>query len=201
MKISEIFESIQGEGKLMGIPMLFVRMAGCNLSCDWCDTPYAREGGALVTVDELAERILSSKLSHVCWTGGEPLLQREEITETISKCPAKVHCLETNGTIRVPQGVYGHVTISPKQLDSPPQEHADIYKFVVADPIDASLADIQDYVEMHSIPAGMVYLQPECTTRSQALSKGTRIWDECVSRGYGFSPRLHTIFFDNRRCR
>ena len=86
MYITEIFKSIQGEGTRAGLACIFVRLTGCNLRCNWCDTAYAFHSGQRMTVEEVFERVKT--LNHcangssaarplVELTGGEPLLQRE----------------------------------------------------------------------------------------------------------------------------
>src|SRR4051812_46000921 len=76
MKISELFYSIQGEGKLVGVPSVFVRASGCNLRCTWCDTPYASwdPEGDDVSVDEIVRRVRAYGAKHVVATGGEPMI-------------------------------------------------------------------------------------------------------------------------------
>src|ERR1700749_2962077 len=79
MKISELFYSIQGEGKLLGVPSVFVRASGCNLRCTWCDTPYASwepEGDEL-SIEQIIKHVASFGASHVVVTGGEPLIMPE----------------------------------------------------------------------------------------------------------------------------
>jgi len=77
MKINEIFKSIQGESIYMGIPTLFIRTAGCNLRCTYCDTKYAYNNGKEVSVDELLNIVESFGIEYVEITGGEPLLQKD----------------------------------------------------------------------------------------------------------------------------
>jgi 7-carboxy-7-deazaguanine synthase len=79
MVITEIFKSIQGESTYAGLPCVFVRLTGCNLRCHWCDTAYAFYGGTKMTPDQVLERVheLGGKL--VEFTGGEPLLQENEV--------------------------------------------------------------------------------------------------------------------------
>jgi 7-carboxy-7-deazaguanine synthase len=85
MFITEIFNSIQGEGTRAGLPCIFVRLTGCNLRCKWCDTAYAFHGGKKMSVEEVVSRVdeLSGRVSGkmavplVELTGGEPLLQEE----------------------------------------------------------------------------------------------------------------------------
>src|SRR6185295_9112688 len=76
MKIAELFHSIQGEGKLMGVPSVFVRASGCNLRCVWCDTPYAswHPEGNDVPVSEIVKQVRAFDTKHVVVTGGEPMI-------------------------------------------------------------------------------------------------------------------------------
>src|SRR5438874_12304796 len=76
MKIADLFHSIQGEGKLAGVPSVFVRASGCNLRCVWCDTPYASwdPQGEDVGVDEIVRQIEAFGTKHVVVTGGEPMI-------------------------------------------------------------------------------------------------------------------------------
>lgn len=103
MNIVEIFSSIQGEGMHQGRPCIFVRCAGCNLSCSWCDTGYARDpkNGEEMTVDSVYSRIQSERLRHVCITGGEPLLQIQEVLRLCQKLHREGFFIEieTNGTV------------------------------------------------------------------------------------------------------
>lgn len=77
MTVSEIFSSIQGESSYAGLPCTFVRFAGCNLRCSYCDTTYAYEGGYHMTIEALVRKVEEAGLDLVEITGGEPLLQRE----------------------------------------------------------------------------------------------------------------------------
>ncbi|MBI5809830.1 MAG: radical SAM protein [Deltaproteobacteria bacterium] len=102
MLVSEIFLSIQGESTYAGLPFMFVRLAGCTLSCGWCDTPYARggEGAAVMTVDEIAAALASSSCRNAEITGGEPLMQQEETKDLARRLLDMGYrvLLETNGS-------------------------------------------------------------------------------------------------------
>ncbi len=100
MIVSEIFRSLQGEGKNQGRPCTFIRLAGCNLRCAWCDTPYAREGGEEMSVTQVLDRVWLLRGTHICITGGEPLLQREEVLKLLEKFDLHGYTveIETNGT-------------------------------------------------------------------------------------------------------
>ncbi|MFW6196346.1 MAG: 7-carboxy-7-deazaguanine synthase QueE [Thermoplasmatota archaeon] len=101
MKITEIFYSIQGEGKQMGLPTIFVRAAGCNLKCDWCDTKYAWKGGKETTIEEITDAVHDFPSKRVCLTGGEPLVH-DEIYELIDALIDEYELtVETNGSLDI----------------------------------------------------------------------------------------------------
>jgi len=101
MRVAETFVSLQGEGERQGIPCFFLRLSGCNLRCAWCDTEYSFEKGTDRSVDEVVKEIADSGLSYVCVTGGEPLLQKEELIPLLEiLAAADIYVdIETNGTI------------------------------------------------------------------------------------------------------
>lgn len=128
--ISETFTSIQGEGKLTGVPSLFIRTSGCNLRCRWCDTPYAswKPDGEQRTLDSLIEEAraaLARGVRHVVLTGGEPMMFQQSIELTRRLAELGFHItIETAGTV-IPEGGGGGVTchlmsISPKLANSTP---------------------------------------------------------------------------------
>jgi 7-carboxy-7-deazaguanine synthase len=75
LRITEIFHSLQGESTTIGLPTVFVRLTGCPLRCQYCDTAYAFTGGEIVELETILENIASYQCKHVCVTGGEPLAQ------------------------------------------------------------------------------------------------------------------------------
>ncbi len=123
LPISETFVSIQGEGKLTGTPSWFCRLAGCNLRCAWCDTPYAswNPQGAKRTIDELAEEAAASGVGHAVLTGGEPMIFPGLVPLSKRLAEAGMHItIETAGTVTLP-GISCHLmSISPKLANSTP---------------------------------------------------------------------------------
>ena len=100
LKVNEIFESLQGESSYAGFPCLFIRLTGCNLRCSWCDTKYSYEEGKEMQADEIISLINSSKTGLIEFTGGEPLLQKEELIKVINGIDSlKTILIETNGSI------------------------------------------------------------------------------------------------------
>jgi 7-carboxy-7-deazaguanine synthase len=102
LRITEIFKSIQGESTRAGLPCAFVRLTGCALRCVWCDTAYAFHGGAEMTVDEAARRVLALETDLVEVTGGEPL-------EQDGVYPLMDRLLEAGKTVLLETG--GHVPL------------------------------------------------------------------------------------------
>ena len=100
LKVNEIFASVQGESTHVGSPCTFVRLAGCNLRCTWCDTQYAWEGGQTMTVDAVLERVRAIDLELVEITGGEPLLQEAVYPLMAALIDSDfLVLLETNGSV------------------------------------------------------------------------------------------------------
>lgn len=102
MRVSEIFASIQGESSWAGLPCAFVRLTGCNLSCAYCDTEYAREGGTEMTLDEIVTSVHALGIGLIEITGGEPLIH----PETPSLVTALLDIghgvlIETNGSVGI----------------------------------------------------------------------------------------------------
>ena len=98
--VNEIFNSIQGESLCAGLPCTFIRLTGCNLRCSYCDTAYAYEEGATLTITDVIDKVSDYECPLVEITGGEPLIQSETpllITNLIEKGYEVL--LETNGTI------------------------------------------------------------------------------------------------------
>lgn len=98
LRITEIFHSLQGESVTVGLPTVFVRLTGCPLRCQYCDTAYAFNGGALTSLDNIVAQVASYDCQHVCVTGGEPLAQPGCIDLLNALCDAgHTVSLETSG--------------------------------------------------------------------------------------------------------
>jgi 7-carboxy-7-deazaguanine synthase len=169
MKIAEIFRSLQGEGKNQGKPCLFIRLAGCNLNCAWCDTKYSREGGITMSLDSVLEQVWLVSPPYVCITGGEPLVQAdvlEPLLASLHKRGTKID-IETNGTIDFSRfQPYASVCMDVKCPSSGEVSDLsllakirpeDSVKFVVKDEADCRYA--REVMTEHTI-AGEVFFSP-----------------------------------------
>lgn len=147
MKVIEKFISIDGEGPTAGALSVFIRFAGCNLRCAWCDTSYAWEAkhGDEMSAAEIADYVRRSGMEHVTITGGEPLLQPDIISLIAMLTDYQIH-IETNGAIPIDLYRIGnnvHFVIDYKLPDSGMEDRMellnlelakkdDAYKFVIA---------------------------------------------------------------------
>lgn len=102
LKLTEIFLSLQGESRSVGLPTVFVRLTGCPLRCQYCDTAYAFHGGEVWELPAILEHVASFQTRHVCVTGGEPLAQKTCLSLLSALCDAGYEVsLETSGALSV----------------------------------------------------------------------------------------------------
>ena len=233
LKVSEMFYSIQGEGLTAGMPAAFLRLTACNLTCNaWgitgCDTTEVWKTGKRMTFDEIKtfyqdegiyDRLFTPTVPHTLHTphvnlvvtGGEPLLQRNQLAEFLKVTKPVYTEIETNGTI-APEHVANymqdgksHYTVSPK-LDTAgdPEEKRfkpevlewfskqpnAYFKFVIAFPWDVDQV-IKKYLEPFNISRCRVFLMPEGTTSADVNTHSIAVVDACKKHGFRFSPRLH----------
>jgi 7-carboxy-7-deazaguanine synthase len=100
LKITEIFYSLQGEADTVGFPTVFIRLTGCPLRCQYCDTAYAFHGGEWHSIDAVLERVAEFSPRHVCVTGGEPLAQKNCLPLLGELCDAGYRVsIETSGAM------------------------------------------------------------------------------------------------------
>lgn len=227
MKLSELFHSIQGEGKLVGVPSVFIRASGCNLRCVWCDTPYAswNPEGEDVPVDEIVRRTGEFKTKHVVVTGGEPMIM-PDIEALCARLRSNGHhiTIETAATVFKPIEM-DLASLSPKLSNSTPHdreggrfvtmhERARInvpviqqfidaamefqLKFVVSS--DQDLSEIEDLLkQLKNWTPADVLLMPEGTDAITLDGRAGWIADVCKRTGYRFCPRLHVALYGNKR--
>ena len=225
MKVSEIFRSIQGEGPNMGRPAVFLRMALCNLACEWCDTKYTWDWKTYdyekevkeMNSEQVKRELLRHDTRHLVLTGGEPMLQQKLLLPLLRSLKETGFFVEveTNGTI-IPTGemvaLVDQWNVSPKLENSgnsiSAREKPESYRFfnqlskayfkyVIQSPED--LKEVQVLAEKYAIPLNRIILIPEAQTK-EALAKNSE-WLEQTSKqlGYSFSTRLHIQLWGNAR--
>jgi 7-carboxy-7-deazaguanine synthase len=226
VRISEIFYSIQGEGRLVGMPSVFIRTSGCNLRCAWCDTPYTswRPEGEPWSLSKIMRKVASYPARHVVITGGEPLLTPEVVELSVAVKRAGLHLtIESAATLFQPV-VCDLISLSPKLSHSTPWKrangrfaqmhernrlHIDVIQTFIATydyQIKFVVNRLQDFAEVdeilrqlpHPDPA-RVLIMAQGKTRAELKKKSQWIVESCKQHGYGFTPRLHIDLFGNRR--
>ncbi len=104
LRITEIFHSLQGETRTVGLPTVFVRLTGCPLRCGYCDSAYAFSGGTMYEMDEILRQVASFGTHHVTVTGGEPLAQKQCLDLLKALCDVGYEVsLETSGALDISQ--------------------------------------------------------------------------------------------------
>jgi 7-carboxy-7-deazaguanine synthase len=227
MRIADIFYSIQGEGRLTGVPSAFVRLTGCNLRCAWCDTPYTSwspEGPQLPLADVL-RRLESFPTRHAVVTGGEPLLAPEVVPLCAGLRQRGFHVtVETAATLFRPVEC-DLASLSPKLSNSTPlqraggrfaerherlrlrpevirtfMERSDYQlKFVVDQAAD--VGEVEELLgELPGVDRGKVLLMPQGVTREELAERGPVVAEACKKHGFRYCPRLHIDLFGNRRA-
>lgn len=223
---SEIFRSIQGEGRFMGIPSVFVRFSYCNLRCRWCDTPYTswepeRKRVGIRWVIEEIEKLMFDHHTHVVITGGEPMLQQRALQFLCANLANYNVTIETNGCYAPQIGyAYPFMSISPKLLNSLPheadlaQKHNDRrlnpdaitelmenydhqFKFVIDTPDDVE--EVHAFCEALRIDLDSVYLMSQAQTRDELHAKQKWLVPICVEQGFNYSHRLQVEIWGNKR--
>ena len=176
MQIIEIYKSLQGESSYAGLPCIFVRTAGCNLRCTWCDSEYTFKGGQRMTLEEIEYEVhrLSPDGGLVEITGGEPMLQEGEVVSLMEQLLAAKYTvlLETSGERlldKVPEQVLKIVDVKCphsgeggtfRQENLQYLTGRDEVKFVLASRRDYEFA--RDFIREHELSArvGSVILSP-----------------------------------------
>jgi 7-carboxy-7-deazaguanine synthase len=150
LRVIEVYASVQGESSFVGLPCVFVRLAGCNLRCTWCDSVYTFTGGAHRSIDDVVAEVARHGIGLVEVTGGEPLVHRQAIP-LMERLLAAGHTvlLETSGSRdigHVPAGV--HIILDLKPPDSG-EERANLWsnipKLKAKDEVKFVIASRRDY--------------------------------------------------------
>lgn len=242
----EIFYSLQGEGKYIGRPSVFVRMSLCNLNCIWCDTDYTwnwegtqfphrndakpgyekyrqEEHMIELTPYDVADRISRYPCHNIVFTGGEPLLQQDDLVMVMDLLTQEYNDyrfeFETNGTIMplIELDMLADLyTVSPKLANSGntlatqrgPNEATKVLRFLSSNEravfkfvmtAERDIHEVTALQAMYHIPSSRIYLMPEGTTPGALDAKFPWLIDQCKVFGFTYSDRLHIRAFGDVR--
>ena len=209
MLVNEVFSSIQGEGPDAGLPATFLRLAKCNIRCSFCDTKYAFQDGEEMMLSEVWARLMKGT-KFIVVSGGEPLLQEEELGKLINLMRKQHYhfAIETNGTLSRPSwwrkvvwdvdckcpssGVrrfkYEWLSIGEKNR----------LKFVVSDKNDFEF--VLRVVEMarHYELCPQLLVSPMIPVEGAGKEWLQTVWEFCVANSLRYSLQVHKIVWGNR---
>ena len=224
MQVNEIFKSIQGEGPNFGKPAIFLRTAQCNLKCTWCDTKYTwdwknydfQKEVKEMTIDEVKDAILDLEIKHLVITGGEPLLQQDDLADLLSFLKPDFYVeVETNCTIlpnKMLTDLIDQWNVSPKTKNSgnplelcennecyyffANQENC-FFKYVVEN--ESDIPEIKKFVAKYNIPENRVQLMTQASTKEEISAREKSISELAKANNFLFSPRLHVAMWGAQR--
>jgi 7-carboxy-7-deazaguanine synthase len=210
LRVHSINKSIQGEGQLIGLPMVFIRLAGCPLRCKWCDTEEVRSSrGKQMSIEQIMEEIGKLRLRYVCLTGGEPLAQNESVTLMNKMMDRGLFIqLETSGAISLEEvpcservmismdikcpssGMHDRMDFSNIELLSP----FDQLKFIISDDEDYQYA--RGIIKEHD-PKCPIIMTPVGGKDLKSLAERV-LRDKLSAR---VLPQLHKLIWGDERNR
>lgn len=238
----EIFHSIQGEGKNIGQPSVFIRTSLCNLHCIWCDTDYTwnwektrfshvkdtnpsykkykmEEMIISLTLEEIYDEVVKSGCKNIVLTGGEPMMQLQELSDLIAFFNTKDNNyffeIETNGTL-VPdprfEALIHQYNVSPKLANSNnskklrekaaayryfSKNEKAVFKFVIS--AENDLTEVLAICKNYKIPSQKVYLMPEGTNPEALQKKQQWLIEICKKHQFNYTDRLHVHIYGDKR--
>ena len=208
LRISEIFYSLQGETRTVGLPTVFIRLTGCPLRCNWCDTEHAFKGGELLSIEAVLAQVAQFSPRYVTVTGGEPLGQQEclQLRTALADQGYEVS-LETSGAITLAQVDPRIVKVMDLKPPASGESHRNLYdniplldkkdqlKFVIADRDDYqwSVAKLIEYNLADRVSD--VLFSPVSETMSSEQLAGWILEDRLPVR---FQLQLHRVIWGDR---
>ena len=222
--VSEIFESVQGEGVSLGVPSVFLRLAHCNLRCGWCDTKYTwdwhtydiRKEVHEHSLDQTVDTLQRLRPRNLVVTGGEPLLQQTALVSLLRRIGRDwTSEVETAGTLVPDARLTAIITrwnVSPKLANSGNPTDKRLrpealrafaalpnasFKFVLAATSD--LAEVSDLIARFDLPSERVILMPEATEAERLNELARDLVETCMQHGYRLSYRLHVALWGDKR--
>ena len=213
-RIAECFFSIQGDGITAGTPAVFIRLQGCSVGCQWCDTKYSWDpaAGREVALDDLVEEASAFPCRRAVITGGEPL-ESSLFSPLVEALKTRGFTLEveTSGTLPPPPLPVDQWNVSLKLRGSGVPEAKRInpeairqflglgawWKFVVVDADD--VGEVLRLAERFALPREHILLMPEGVRPEEILERSPWVIEECKRHGYRYSPRLHILLWGARR--
>jgi 7-carboxy-7-deazaguanine synthase len=215
-RVAETFFSIQGEGPTAGLPAVFVRLQGCSVGCEWCDTKYSWDpgGGHEVDLPDLVAEATAYPCRRAVITGGEPLESPLFVPLAVALRERGFTVeVETSGTLQPPLGADPGIqwNVSVKLAGSGVDTAKRInpfaiqafraldawWKFVVTDERDVT--EVLLLATRFALPRDRILLQPEAIRPEELQARSPWVAEACKLHGFRFSPRLHIMIWGAKR--
>jgi 7-carboxy-7-deazaguanine synthase len=210
LKITEIFLSLQGESSSVGWPTVFVRLTGCPLRCQYCDTAYAFHGGDWRSLQQILDEVRQHGAHHVCVTGGEPLAQKNCLPLLAALCDAGYRVsLETSGAMDIsavdPRVVRVVDIKTPDSGEEPKNRWANLAQLTAQDEIKFVLCSRADY-DWAVLRLREHALSERCTvlfshSHEQLPARQLADWIVADRLPVRFQTQLHKALWGNERAR
>lgn len=221
LKVSELYYSLQGEGSTTGVPCVFLRLQGCVLDCEWCDTKEVWKRGDRMKVDNIVEMIwdvIPFDLPYpktLVVTGGSPLLQQRALYSLFEKLPGWTIEMENECVIEptLTTSLYVHIwNNSPKLSNSGVAKEKRYkpaviqlmswmnnswFKFVIDKEEDWQEIEI-DFIKQGLIRRQQIILMPQAQSREELLKKQTMVAHLALKKGVRYSTREHIMLWDKK---
>lgn len=219
--VNNVFYSIQGEGKYIGEPAIFVRLSGCvKPLCSFCDEPSAQKKGLSYTTSQLLHFIQEYGCKYVIFTGGEPVLQADKLEELLDWFDQHAYVVGWETSLKAYSDVFAcrpfdRVTVCPKYLNGHWLLHkrwkdtwgrvnavnrafSDVsWKFLINDWADYNLC--KDFMKCYCISSEDVWLMPYGADRETVTESTKRVIEIAKFTGYKMTPRLHILIYDRQK--
>ena len=205
INISEIFNSIQGEGKYTGYPTKFIRLSSCNRNCTYCDTTYHNHDIIKMTTHCISQLIEKDNVSIICFTGGEPLLQKHAVFNIIfnNKHNTKKFHIETNGDIILSKNeinLFQHINVSPKDINIAKKWYNIKIRYKsqhIYDIIDIKIVTDLKKIGVDMLQYADIIMPLTVDDKKLQLQINQRVWKYCVDNNIRYSTRLHNDVWPN----
>lgn len=229
LAVNELFCSIQGEGRWIGRPALFVRLNYCNLGCSWCDTKFTWQSGTIEAsqlltpeqlawqADQLRQSMSTAEATHVIFTGGEPLLQMEKLPTVIEafQCIGyRFFEVETNGLFLPSPELIEQISwwnCSPKLTNNglPIEKNRNLAVLTALAStgrsdfkfVVSSPADLDEIATAYAphLPKERIFLMAEGVSLAGQIAAFPWLSREAWNRGWQYTPRLQILLWGNAR--
>ncbi|PMP76885.1 MAG: 7-carboxy-7-deazaguanine synthase QueE [Sulfurihydrogenibium sp.] len=203
-KVVEIFRTVEGEGRWVGLPVVFIRLEGCNLRCSWCDTTYSYDGKSYTVKNlyDILSQVKQYNLKRVCITGGEPFMTENlDVLVKVLLDEGFYVFIETNGTMwnekfREIKKDNLYITCSPKPpfyfVNKNILPYISELKFVVDENLSVNHIIKPEFTEI--LKNDIIVLQPE-SNKPEMVEKALKIQDELLKLGIEsrIIPQCHKV--------